>query len=98
MYFPACAAKACPAASGSALSAKHFLSQPMASEIYTADPSGHVFGSKLWIYAGLHTDRPLPEDDLGAHVETRSLHVPRIDKPGGPVTICPVAFDVKQLP
>src|SRR6476646_3650908 len=30
---------------------RRYLSQPLVTEIYTADPSAHVFGGRIYIYA-----------------------------------------------
>lgn len=78
--------------------ARKYLSQPLVSSIYTADPSAHVFGGKLYIYPSHDIDGPTPEDDLGAHFEMRDYRVLRMTRPGGPVTIGGVALDVKDVP
>ncbi|KAB7644091.1 glycoside hydrolase family 43 protein [Polymorphobacter fuscus] len=77
---------------------KTYLSQPLVSEIYTADPSGHVFDGKLYIYPSHDIDGPTAEDDLGAHFEMRDYRVLRVDTPGGKTVIGPVALDVKDVP
>lgn len=77
---------------------RKYLSQPLVREIYTADPSAHVFDGKLYIYPSHDIDGPTPEDDLGAHFEMRDYRVLRLDAPGGKVTIGPVALDVKDVP
>ncbi|WP_374297373.1 glycoside hydrolase family 43 protein [Sphingomonas sp.] len=78
--------------------AKRYLSQPLVTEIYTADPSAHVFGGKIYVYNSHDIDGPTPEDDLGAHFEMRDYRVLSMDRIGGPVTIGPVALDVSQVP
>nr|WP_236549299.1 glycoside hydrolase family 43 protein [Novosphingobium sp. TCA1] len=85
-------------ASSEAASDKKYLSQPLVSEIYTADPSAHVWNGKFYIYPSHDIDGPTPEDDLGSHFEMRDYHVLSMDKVGGKVTIGPVALDVKQVP
>lgn len=99
------AAAACMASVGalagrpqSAPAPRKYLSQPLVSSIYTADPSAHVFGGKLYIYPSHDIDGPTPEDDLGAHFEMRDYRVLRMTRPGGPVTIGGVALDVKNVP
>lgn len=77
---------------------RRYLSQPLVSEIYTADPSAHVFDGKLYIYASHDIDGPTPEDDLGAHFEMRDYRVISMDAPGGKATVHPVALDVDQVP
>lgn len=75
-----------------------YLSQPLVTEIYTADPSAHVFDGRIYVYGSHDIDGPTPEDDLGAHFEMRDYRVLSMDRIGGPVTIHPVALDVKDVP
>lgn len=75
-----------------------YLSQPLVTEIYTADPSAHVFDGRIYIYGSHDIDGPTPEDDLGAHFEMRDYRVLSMDRIGGKVTIHPVALDVKDVP
>lgn len=75
-----------------------YLSQPLVSEIYTADPSAHVWDGKIYIYPSHDIDGPTPEDDLGAHFEMRDYRILSMDKVGGKVTVHPVALDVGQVP
>jgi hypothetical protein len=77
---------------------KRYLSQPLVRDIYTADPSAHVWNGKIYIYPSHDIDGPTPEDDLGAHFEMRDYRVLSMDKIGGPVTVHPVALDVKDVP
>ncbi len=75
-----------------------YLSQPLVSEIYTADPSAHVWDGKIYIYPSHDIDGPTPEDDLGAHFEMRDYRVLSMDKIGGKVTVHPVGLHVSQVP
>jgi hypothetical protein len=75
-----------------------YASQPLVSEIYTADPSAHVFNGRLYVYNSHDIDGPTPEDDLGAHFEMRDYRVLSMDRVGAPVTVHPVALDVDQVP
>ena len=43
-----------------------FLSQPLVSEIYTADPSAHVWDGKIYVYPSHDIDAGIPDDDLGS--------------------------------
>src|SRR5690606_19050867 len=66
---------------------KRYLSQPLISEIYTADPSAHVWDGKIYVYPSHDIDGTTPEDDLGAHFEMRDYRVLSMDRIGGPVTL-----------
>ncbi|MFN3945835.1 MAG: glycoside hydrolase family 43 protein [Allosphingosinicella sp.] len=75
-----------------------YLSQPLVTEIYTADPSARVFDDRLYIYGSHDIDGSTVEDDLGSHFEMRDYRVLSMDRVGGPVTVHPVALDVDQVP
>jgi GH43 family beta-xylosidase len=86
------------AAEKRAQNGREYLSQPLVSEIYTADPSAHVFNGKLYIYASHDIDGDAQEDDMGSHFEMRDYQVLSMDRVGAPVTVHPVALDVDQVP
>ena len=113
MYLVACAALAVAACSSEnktaadapsaaqqapAQEGRQYLSQPLVSEIYTADPSAHVWDGKIYVYPSHDIEGPTPEDDLGSHFEMRDYRVMSMDKIGGPVTLHPVALDLDQVP
>jgi len=75
-----------------------YLSQPLVSEIYTADPSAHVWDGKIYIYPSHDVNGTTPQDDMGAHFEMVDYRVLSMDRIGGPVTLHPVALDVSQVP
>jgi hypothetical protein len=75
-----------------------FLTQPLVSEIYTADPSAHVFGGRLYVYPSHDIEAGVPEDDLGSHFAMRDYRVLSMDTVGGPVTVHGVALDIKDVP
>ena len=77
---------------------RHYLSQPLVTEIYTADPSAHVFGGKMYIYPSHDVPTDIPDDDLGSEYAMHDYRVLRMDRVGGPVTVGPVALDVKDVP
>jgi hypothetical protein len=77
---------------------KKFLTQPLITEIYTADPSAHVFDGKIYIYPSHDIDAGVPPDDLGSHFAMRDYHVLSMDAIGGPVTDHGVALDIKDVP
>ena len=77
---------------------RHFLSQPLVTEIYTADPSAHVFGGKIYVYPSHDIPSGIPDDDLGSQYAMRDYVVLSMDDIGGPVSISPVALKVEDVP
>lgn len=75
-----------------------FLTQPLVSEIFTADPSAHVFNGKIWIYGSHDIDAGIPEDDLGSHFGMRDYQPIELDGIGGKATVHPVALDIADVP
>ncbi len=90
---------ACGVVAGVAAGAQSkFLNEPLVKEIYTADPSAHVFGGRLYVYPSHDFEAGVPEDDLGSHFAMRDYRVLSMDAVGGPVTVNPVALDIKDVP
>lgn len=77
---------------------KEYLSQPLVSHIYTADPSAHVFNGRIYIYPSHDTATGTPEDDLGSHFNMMDYHILSMDSVGGNVTDHGVALDIKDIP
>ena len=75
-----------------------FLSQPLISEIYTADPSAHVFEGKIYIYPSHDIEAGTPENDNGDHFDMRDYHILSMDSVNGKVTDHGVALSVKDIP
>jgi len=75
-----------------------FLSEPLISNIYTADPSAHVFNGKIYIYPSHDIDAGIPENDNGDHFAMRDYHILSMDRIGGKVTDYGVALDIKNIP
>ena len=75
-----------------------YLSKPLISTIYTADPSAHVFNGKIYIYPSHDIDAGIAENDNGDHFAMRDYHILSLDKIGGPVTDHGVALDIKNIP
>ncbi len=68
------------------------------SNLYTADPSAHVFGGKLYIYPSHDIESGVPADDLGSHFDMKDYHVFSLDSVGGPVTDHGVALSLENIP
>ena len=75
-----------------------YLSQPLISSIYTADPSAHVFAGKIYLYPSHDIESGIPENDEGDHFAMRDYHVLSLDSVGGAVTDHGVALDIKDIP
>jgi hypothetical protein len=75
-----------------------YLSQPLISSIYTADPSAHVFNGKIYIYPSHDIESGIPEKDDGSHFAMRDYHVLSMDSINGKVTDNGVALDIKNIP
>lgn len=75
-----------------------YLSQPLVSNIYTADPSAHVFNRRIYIYPSHDTATGTPENDNGDHFNMMDYHILSMDSVGGPVTDHGVALHIKDIP
>jgi beta-xylosidase len=75
-----------------------FLNQPLVSQIFTADPSAHVFNGRIYIYPSHDIEAGVKPDDLGSHFAMRDYHVFSMDAIGGKVTDHGVALDIKDVP
>jgi hypothetical protein len=87
-----------PAAPPTLADPAKFLTQPIITGIYTADPSAHVFEGKIYVYPSHDFEAGVPQDDLGSHFAMRDYHVLSMDSVGGKVTDHGVALDIKSVP
>lgn len=94
---PAAPPAASPAAPP-ALDPAKFLTQPLVTDVFTADPSAHVFEGRLYIYPSHDFEAGIPADDLGSHFGMKDYHVFSMDTVGGPVTDHGVALDIRDVP
>ncbi len=69
----------------------------LVENLYTADPSAHVFNGKLYIYPSHDIESGIPENDNGDHFDMRDYHVFSMDDIDGEVTDHGVALDVKDV-
>jgi hypothetical protein len=74
------------------------ISDPLITNIYTADPSAHVFNGKIYVYPSHDFDFGVKEDDAGGHFAMRDYHILSMDSVGGKVTDNGVAIDIKDIP
>ena len=76
---------------------KKAISQPLVTNIYTADPSAHVFEGKIYVYPSHDVEAGIPFNDNGDHFDMRDYHVLRLDSPTSPAVDCGVALDIKDV-
>jgi len=77
---------------------KEYVSEPLVSHIYTADPSAHVFNGRMYVYPSHDTATGTPENDNGDHFNMMDYHVLSMDSIGGTVTDNGIALDIKNIP
>lgn len=77
---------------------EEFLSAPLISSIYTADPSVHVYNGTIYIYPSHDIDAGMPENDNGDHFAMRDYHIFSMDSVNGKVTDHGKALDLDDVP
>ncbi|MEN9909440.1 MAG: hypothetical protein RLZZ540_2589 [Bacteroidota bacterium] len=78
--------------------AKTAISQPLVSNIYTADPSAHVFNGKIYIYPSHDIDAGIPFNDNGDHFGMEDYHVISMDSVTSEAIDNGVALHVQDVP
>ena len=71
---------------------------PLVTHIYTADPSAHVFGGRIYIYPSHDLDLEADENDLGDQYAMTDYHILSQDHPGAPVTDHGEALHLRDVP
>ena len=71
---------------------------PLIRDLYTADPSAHVFEGRVYIYPSHDLDQDLEENALGDHFAMTDYHVFSQETPEGPVTDHGEVLHVDQVP
>lgn len=74
------------------------ISQPLVNNIYTADPSAHVFNGKIYIYPSHDINAGIPFNDNGDHFAMEDYHVISMDHIEGEAVDNGVALHVKDVP
>ncbi len=74
------------------------ISDPLVTDIFTADPSAHVFNGKIYIYPSHDYEAGVKQDDLGSHFDMRDYHILSMDSIGGKVTDHGIAIDKTDIP
>lgn len=62
-----------------------FLNEPLIKSTFTADPSAHVFGDKIYIYPSHDVESHAVEDDTGGHFNMEDYHVYSMESPDAEV-------------
>ncbi len=75
-----------------------FLNEPLVSEIYTADPSAHVFENRIYVYPSHDINSERIPGDCGSQYSMTDYTVFSMDSIGGPVTLHEVALPLKEVP
>ena len=75
------------------------MNEPLVTEIFTADPSAHIFNGKIYVYPShdIIEENPL-YDDCGSQYAMRDYRVLSMDYIGGPVTVHDVGLDLDDVP
>jgi len=74
------------------------ISQPLVKDLYTADPSAHVFNGKIYIYPSHDVESGIKENDLGDHFNMKDYHVYSMESPDDAATDHGVAIDINDIP
>src|SRR4051812_42247234 len=82
----------------SAAAKDHYLAEPLIKDIYTADPSAHVFAGKIYIYPSHDIESGIPENDNGDHFDMKDYHILSMTTIPGKVKDHGVALSVKDIP
>ncbi len=72
--------------------------EPLISHLYTADPSAHVFGGKLYIYPSHDRDTDIGDNDLGDQYDMVDYHVFSLESIGDSVEDHGVALALEDIP
>ena len=74
------------------------MNKPLVTNIFTADPSAHVFDGKIYIYPSHDIPHNLKSDEDGGQYRMEDYHVLRMDSPDAPCVDCGEALHVRDVP
>jgi beta-xylosidase len=72
--------------------------KPLVKDLFTADPSVHVFNGKIYIYPSHDIEANVAEDDEGGHFNMRDYHIFSMEKIDGKVMDHGVALKLEDIP
>ncbi|KAI9638686.1 xylosidase-like protein [Dioszegia hungarica] len=70
---------------------------PLVTDIFTADPSAHVFNNRIYVYPSHDRETPIKFNDKGDQYDMVDYHVLSMDRVGGEVTDHGVALKVEDV-
>ena len=97
-------AAAFPAAAQRAPNGRPYLSQPLVTDIFTADPAAHVFDGRIYVYVSRDvagpplSDEPPFQQSEGNSFRMTDFAVLSMDRPGGPVSVHRNILAIKDVP
>lgn len=74
------------------------ISSPLVENIYTADPSAHVFNGKIYIYPSHDIEGGIEFNDNGDHFDMQDYHVISMDNVNSKAVDNGMALHVKDVP
>lgn len=77
---------------------KQSISEALVTNIYTADPSAHVFNGKIYIYPSHDVEANIPFDDLGSQFAMEDYHVISMETIDSEAVDNGVALHVNDVP
>ncbi len=72
--------------------------EPLVTNIFTADPSAHVFDDKIYIYPSHDLDHDCPDDDNGDQYTMEDYHILSMDDIDAPCIDNGEALHMKDVP
>ena len=72
--------------------------KPLVTDLYTADPSAHVFNGKIYIYPSHDRDIDVENNDNGDQYDMTDYHVYEMDDENTLPRDCGVALDLRDIP
>ena len=72
--------------------------KPLVKNIYTADPSAHVFNGKIYIYPSHDVELDIPDDDDGEQYKMEDYHVLSMDSLDSECVDNGLALSYKDVP
>lgn len=87
-----------PASSSAGTPPPAFASEPLINTFYTADPSAHVFGGKIYIYPSHDVETNIKSSGSGDQFDMKDVHVLSIDAMGGAVKDNGEAIHLRDVP